>query len=647
MKAITAFEEVEALVTLPKGSTTKEDPYDHIVSGGWRGVLRVWDIAQGAEIFTQKENLSKSQGGQQSEFIETILSCGQSLVVVTNEQNIFVNEPIAPFTMKRTIIGWNDEILDLAFLNTSQGVGSDLVIAANSPSLRSLSLKSNSWQIFRGHTDIILKVVASRDYEWLATSSKDGEVRIWSIIENEQGLSLVHAGLGQGHLAAVSSLAWAQRGSHFLISGSADMTLKIWDLKPLKKWKKSDTDPSARTPISISPFCALKAHEKEINCVRLSPDDMMVATAAQDKLIKLWERTDSPPYLKLRSTLTGHRRAVWHVAFSPVDKVLVSGSADGTIKIWSLADSSCLRTLEGHSGSVLAVEFLLPTALQIISTGVDGLVKLWNIKENECVASFENHEAKVWGASFIADGTSNRFATGGADSKIIIWKDNTTDEKDQKRQQQQSQLLASQQLANLVRNKSYDAAVKLAFKLKQPRQLLYIFEQVIAQSDPADLVPFENSSVSGKKSLLHNIVLSLDVDEISQCLLWIRDWNTNNKTYEIAQQVLCYIFFCYNIASLVEVPHIKQALQGLLPYTQRHIARVDNFIQQSYIVDYTLAEMQMHSIDLGPNNLETEMDIQDSEVKLFDTKRKKPQELQSSPVAEQPRKKTKHASTRS
>lgn len=54
----------------------------------------------------------------------------------------------------------------------------------------------------------------------------------------------------------------------------------------------------------------------------------------------------------------GHKRGVWCVKFSPVDKVVVSSSADATLRLWSLTDSSCLKTFEGHDGSVLKCAFI-------------------------------------------------------------------------------------------------------------------------------------------------------------------------------------------------------------------------------------------------------------------------------------------------
>ena len=58
------------------------------------------------------------------------------------------------------------------------------------------------------------------------------------------------------------------------------------------------------------------AHQKYINVAKFSPNDKIIATASQDKSIKLWSAKD----LQLLTTLSGHRKNVWDIAFSPFEK---------------------------------------------------------------------------------------------------------------------------------------------------------------------------------------------------------------------------------------------------------------------------------------------------------------------------------------
>jgi len=64
------------------------------------------------------------------------------------------------------------------------------------------------------------------------------------------------------------------------------------------------------------------------------------------------------PSLVLLLKLSGHRRGVWDASFSPLEQIVATSSGDKTIKLWSIADGSCLRTLQGHTSSVLRLHYM-------------------------------------------------------------------------------------------------------------------------------------------------------------------------------------------------------------------------------------------------------------------------------------------------
>lgn len=365
----------------------------------------------------------------------------------------------------------------------------------------------------------------------------------------------------------------SRKTSDFLCSASQDKTLKIWDVGSVfKQYEKKEK--SSVEEISCKALLTTKAHDMEINCIAISPNDQIIASASRDKLIKLWNKNK----LTLISVLRGHKRGVWCIQFSPIDRCIASSSADKTIKIWSLSDFSCLRTFEGHTGSILKFSFIT-RGMQLLSSGSDGLIKLWTIKTNECVNTFEHHDDKVWSIATKNDG--NQFISGDGDCKITFWQDNTEIEKEQEQKNREFILLQEQKLSNLLHENKYREAIQIAFQLDQPFKIRSIFSNLLSSDD-------ENIS-----SLLFDIIKDFSDESLEKCIKYIRDWNTIARHSHIAQDVLNLIVRNFSPAQLMKIPNMKSLLQALIPYTDRHYQRLDLLLQKSCIIDFTLQRMNI------------------------------------------------------
>jgi len=306
-------------------------------------------------------------------------------------------------------------------------------------------------QYFPRHLSDSISPSSALHRRYLVTSSKDTTVRFWNLFAPTP----VCVAVGTGHTDAVGTVAISQRAyayssrQAFAVSAAGD--------KILKKWSFLAKDKAAGAERSIVSTFSIRAHDKDINSVTISPNDAVIASGSQDKTIRLWKSEDLTPM----ATLSGHKRGVWKVVFSPVDRTLCSSSGDKTLRIWSMVDYSCLRTFEGHTASVLCCKFIAHGA-QILSGSADGLVRLWDVRTGECVNTFDQHEDKIWTIavpnnkhSVGSDDGQMTFYSGGSDARILTWLDSTKEEEDKRLKETERYLLQEQQLANDIRNKRF------------------------------------------------------------------------------------------------------------------------------------------------------------------------------------------------
>lgn len=247
--------------------------------------------------------------------------------------------------------------------------------------------------------------------------------------------------------AAVNSLAIEQSDYRYLLSGCADSSIKLWDLRP------SDVQEDEADAIIVKnePYQNLatiprrEAHKFGVLAVKWWPKDSgLFLSASFDHSVNVWDTNN----LSIVHTFDLNNRVysidVSAEAFGQYSSqaLVAVGSDQPFIRLLDLRSASSAHTLPGHKGKTLAVAWHPLRSYLLASGGHDGEGKIWDIRRSKsCVARLDmtktnardartdafNLDASVVKAhsgpvnGLCWDGSGCKLFTAGNDDKIRVW----------------------------------------------------------------------------------------------------------------------------------------------------------------------------------------------------------------------------------
>jgi WD40 repeat protein len=394
----------------------------YIVSGGWDGLIKLWDAHTGDVVRTLRAA---------KDLVPVTFAPDSHTIVSGGYNNTVRLWDVRSGKLLRVLKGHSDDVLVVAVSPDGKTIASgdltgnvrlwdahsgapraqfpsphDLIESfAFSPDSRVLAAGSvkiiRLWNVatrkllrtWPAHSKLVTGVAFSPDGRLLASCSKDLTARLWDWHTGKLLRTF------KGHREEVEALTISPDGRTLATGGGEfdqSAELRLWDLKT-GAFKRE-----------------LKGHTGFVSGLAYTPDGATLVSSSWDKTVKLWDAANG----RLLRTLYGQGAWMKSIAYSPDGRLLASASHDGTVKLWDTASGALKLTLTGHTAEVNAVAFA-PDGKTLASAGGDATVRLWDVATGTQRRVLKGERGDLNTVAFSPDGAT--VATGGWDPDIYLW----------------------------------------------------------------------------------------------------------------------------------------------------------------------------------------------------------------------------------
>jgi phospholipase A-2-activating protein len=226
----------------------------------------------------------------------------------------------------------------------------------------------------------------------LVTACKDSVIRYFDATNSYECLGTL-----EGHTKPVTSLAWAQtQQNYFLLSGSWDGTVKVWD------WQRKVLVATLEGHENSTCVVALPSSQPNVLNIATGSAGVVVNNVIQDYQVRIWSVHVETGFVRLTHSVTNDHHGPIRNIHCCNELALMTCSNDGTVIMRNVETGKATGTLvfvpqlgQQQQPPMLLSVTTSSDATACIASAEDGHVVFWSLQD-EYLAQTILHPTTVW-----------------------------------------------------------------------------------------------------------------------------------------------------------------------------------------------------------------------------------------------------------
>lgn len=269
------------------------------------------------------------------------------------------------------------------------------------PTLQQYYNTGDSIKTIRAHNDTVTCLDFDIPFGTMVSASVDDTCKVWDL-----GRGICKGQL-RGHNAYVTCL---HMENNLVVTGSMDATVRLWDLSQMEFEDPEDNSSNLNSSNEDFFIQVFESHLREITALHFYQDTLVTGSA--DKTIRQWDLRSGRCLQTLdvlwaaaqSSTAQFTETSNWRQqspyssnnkksnntapfvgALQCFDAALASGTADGVVRLWDLRSGQVQRSLFGHTGPVTCLQF---DDVYLTTGSMDRSIRMWDLRTGSIVDAF-------------------------------------------------------------------------------------------------------------------------------------------------------------------------------------------------------------------------------------------------------------------